>query len=139
MFSCSTRLWYQTEKLERMTDWEMKKWKNFERLVQLLRAQAKATITFFVVGGIDVLANILIPTLHVVISLSVDPLAKVYIKQFFLYPLKSSLLLLHPLVYGLYMSKIRKRLPLCTVCERQWKICRSKVVTLHRQPWTTML
>ena len=108
--------------------------KRLERLVKLLRAQAKATITLFVVGGIDVVANILIPTLYVVIGLSVDPLTKVYIEQFFLYPLRSSLLLSHPLVYGLYMSKIRKRLPLCTVCERKWKTRRSKVVTLHRQP-----
>ena len=38
--------------------------KRFEKLVQLLRAQAKATITLFLIGGIDVIANILIPTLY---------------------------------------------------------------------------
>ena len=31
---------------------------------------------------------------------------KVYIEQFVLYALRSSLLLSHPLVYGLYMKKI---------------------------------
>ena len=35
------------------------------------------------------------------------------------------------LVYGLYMKKIRKRLPICNI---QWSIRHNKVGILHQQP-----
>lgn len=108
--------------------------KRFRKLAQLLKAQAKATMTLFLMGGIDVIGNILIPTLYVVIGLSVTPLTKVYIEQFFLYPLRAALLLSHSLIYGLYMKKIRRRLPWCTAFQRLWHTRHSKVTFLHRQP-----
>jgi len=108
--------------------------KRFRKLVQQFRAQTKATITLLLVGGIDVIANILIPLLYVVISVSMEPSNKVYVEHFLLYPLRSFLLLSHPLVYGLYMKKIRRRLPICTTCPGQWNTRRSRVVTLHQQP-----
>ena len=110
--------------------------KKFKKLRQLFWAQSKATITLLLVGGIDVIANMLIPLTYVVISVSVEePSMKVYIEQFFLYPLKSALLLSHPLVYGLYMKKIRRRLPCCTAhCQCPWTTRHSRVTTLHQQP-----
>ena len=109
--------------------------KKFKKLGQLFKAQSKATITLLLVGGIDVIANMLIPLTYVVISITVEPSMKVYIEQFFLYPLKSALLLSHPLVYGLYMKKIRRRLPSCTAhCQCPWTIRQSRVITLHQQP-----
>ena len=109
--------------------------KKFNKLSQLFRVQTKATITLLLLGGIDVIANMLLPLIYVVINLSVcEPSMKVYIEQFVLYPLRSSLLLSHPLVYGLYMKKIRKRLPNCVPCQGLWNNCKSRVVTLHQQP-----
>jgi len=108
--------------------------KRFRKLVQQFRAQTKATITSLLVGGIDVIANMLIPLLYVVISVSMEPSNKVYAKKFLIYPLRSSLLLSHSLVYGLYLKKIRRRLPNCTPCPRQRKTFHSRVVTLHQQP-----
>ena len=106
----------------------------FKKLTQTLKAQTKLTITLLMVGGIDVIANIMIPVLHVIISLTVQPHAKVFVEQFFLYPLKACLLLSHPLVYGLYMKKIRKRLPNWMACQLPWSTRHSKVSTLHQQP-----
>ena len=116
---------------DRLTNEEAKR---FEKLAQMLRAQVKPTVTLFLVGGIDVMANIMIPILYVVIGLSVKQLTKVYIEQFFLYPLRSSLLLSHPLVYGFYMKKIRDRFPNCMAWCYQRNIRNNRVVPLHQQP-----
>ena len=111
--------------------------KRFQKLVKMFRAQAKPTITLLLVGGIDAIANILIPLTYVMISISVEPNTKVYIEQFFIHPLRSALLLSHPLVYGLYMKKIRNRLPKCTVCQGQWNFHHSRVTFLRQQTRTT--
>ena len=113
--------------------------RRFEKLGKLSRAQSKSTITLLLAGGIDAIANMLIPFTYVVISLSVEPNAKVYVEQFVLHPLRSALLLSHPLVYGLYMKKIRDRLPRCTVCERQQNISHSRVISLQRVRTTTTM
>ena len=106
--------------------------KRFRKLVKLFRVQAKPTITLLLAGGIDAIANVLIPLTFVMISTSVEPNTKVYVEQFFLYPLRSALLLSHPLVYGLYMKKIRDSLPKCTACQGQWNSRHSKVTSLHQ-------
>ena len=106
--------------------------KRSNKLLQLFRSQSKATTTLLLMGGIDVIANMMIPFLHVIVSVFVEPSKKVYVEQFFLYPLKSFLLLIHPLVYGLYMKKIRKRLPDCPDCPVKRKSTRSRVVSLRK-------
>jgi len=108
--------------------------KRFEKLVQLLRGQAKATVTLLLVGGIDVIGNMLLPFMYGTIRTLQDTNNKIYLEQFLMYPLRSLLLLSHPLVYGLYMKKIRRRLPNCTACPGQWNTHRSRVITLHQQP-----
>ena len=108
--------------------------KRLTKLVQLLRAQAKPTLTLVLVGGIDVLGNLLISFLYGVIGTTVEPSKRVYLKHFLMYPLVISLLASHPLVYGLYMKKIRDRLPRCTVCQDHWNPRNSRVTTLHQRP-----
>ena len=63
--------------------------KKFNRLVQEVKAQAKATITLFVVGGIDIIASILFPIVYVLICTFVEP-DKNYLSQFIIFPLQTS-------------------------------------------------
>ena len=107
--------------------------KRFQKLLQLLRTQAKPTITLLLIGGIDVIGNILIAFVFVVIG--VDPSKVVYFKFFLMYPLDMSLLASHPLVYELYMKKIRTRLLNCTAyCQMQCNTHHSRVTTLYQHP-----
>ena len=109
--------------------------KRFQKLLQLLRTQAKPTITLLLVGGIDVIGYILITFMYAGIGISVDPSTFLYLKLFLIYPLDMSLLVSHPLVYGLYMKKIRRRLPNCTAyCQMQCNTRHSRVITLHQHP-----
>ena len=112
--------------------------KRFMKLVQMFRAQAKATITLFLVGGVDVIANILIPVMYAVISVSVESNKRIYFERFLMHPIQFCLLLSHPVLYGLYMKKIRKRLPNCTTCLGQWTIRHNRVDILHQQGPTVM-
>ena len=110
--------------------------KKFKRLHRELRSQAKATITLFLVGGIDVLANILLPIFYGIFFAIAGP-ASIYAFRFLTYPLEVGVSLSHPLLYGLYMKKIRRRLPnWCTAvcnCHRQWIVHRHNRVGVLRQ------
>ena len=91
--------------------------KGFTKLVQLFRSQSKTTTALLVVGGIDVVANIFIPIVYVAFSFSADGTTNIYLHQFLMYPIESSLLLSHSLTYGIYMKKIRRRLPRFNICQ----------------------
>ena len=110
--------------------------KRFTKLVQVFRTQTKATITVFIVGGIDVIANILIPITYTVILLSLEPSERIYYEQFVMHPMQFCLLLSHPVLYGLFIKKIRKRLPIarCTACLRRWIARHNRVGVLQPKP-----
>ena len=109
--------------------------KNFKTLLQEVRAQAKATITLFLVGGIDVIDNILQTVTYAIIETSVESNKKLYVIVFTYQFMEACALLSQILVYGLYMKKIRNRLPNWMVCYRQWIIRRhNRVGILHQQP-----
>ena len=79
---------------------------------QLLGMQMKPIITLLLVGGIDVIGNFLISFAYTLIKVSTEPNTIFYLEQVLMYPIIVSLLINHPLVYGLlYMKKIRGRLP----------------------------
>ena len=103
----SNRKAAENERLENEEEAE-----KFKRLVQLFRVLSKTTNTIFLIACIDVVANVLILLIHVFVSISLESSKAIYIKQFMIYPLKSSVLLFRPLVYGLYLRRIR-RLPWC--------------------------
>ena len=116
--------------------------KQLQKLTKLLRAQVKPTTTLFLVGGIDVIVNMLISFIHATIVNPVQSSTRIYLKKFLMYPMFTSLLVIHPLVYGLYMKKIRDRLLKCTVCQGQWNTRNSKVTrltTLHQQLLATKM
>jgi len=104
--------------------------RQFRKFVQEVRAQAKATITLFLVGGIDVVANILIPVMYTAIDTLAEPSKQIYILRFSM--IESLFLLSQIFVYGLYMKKIRRRLPICTDCYQKWLACHNRVGVLQQ-------
>ena len=102
--------------------------KRFTKLVQLIRSQSKTTLTLLMLGGIDIIASVLIPTMYVVISFSADDITSLYLQQFLMYPIESGILLCHSLTYGMYMKKIRSRLPRCNICRKLRPIRRRSTV-----------
>ena len=116
---------------QRLGNEEAKRSKNLLRVVQ---AQVKATVTLFIVGGIDVIANILQTVIYVAIDALVEPNMKTYISMFSYQLIETCFYLSRTLVYGLYMKKIRNRLPNWMVCYRQWIPCYNRVGILHQQP-----
>ena len=67
--------------------------KKFEKLLQELRAQVKATITLFLVGGIDILANMLLPGVYAAIDTWAGS-NNIYLIQFLTYPIEVCIILL---------------------------------------------
>ena len=108
--------------------------KRSKNQLQEVRAQAKATITLFIVGGIDVIANILQTVLFLAIDALADPNNRVYLLLFSYILIESCFHLSRPLVYGLYINKIRNRLPSWMVCYQQLIIRRNnRVGIVNRQ------
>ena len=104
-------------------------------LTQLLKAKTGTTMTLILIASIDVIGNMLILLAHVVVIVSAGPNKEMYIKHFLLYPLKSTIVLLHPLVYGLCMKKIRRSPSYIYVACQQFYInyCRkSEVIVLNQ-------
>ena len=112
--------------------------KKFKTLLQEVRGQAKATITLFIVGGIDVIANILQTVIYVAIDALVEPNMKTYISMFSYQLIEACFYLSRTLVYGLYMKKIRNRLPNWMTCYRQWITRHNRVGILHQRPQRTV-
>ena len=110
---------------------ELKKAKN---LLHKVRAQVKTTITLFIIGGIDVAANILKTVPYAVIETLVEPDKKLYILVFSYSLIETCVVLSQIMVYGLYIKKIRNRLPNWMVCYRQWITRHNRVGILHQQP-----
>ena len=108
--------------------------KKIRRLLHEVRAQAKATITLFIVGSIDVIANILQTVTYLVIEASVESSNKMYLLLFSYYIIETCFLLSRILVHGFYMKKIGNRLPNWMTCYRQWIIRHNRVGILHQQP-----
>ena len=107
--------------------------KRFRRLVQVFRAQAKCTFTLFLVGGIDVIATILLPVMYAITEVSADPSQKVYLLKFLLHPIQFCVFLSHPLIYALFTKKIRERLPRCLAFHRRWTVRRTRVTIIRQR------
>ena len=56
--------------------------KRFRKFVQEIWAQAKATITLFLVGGIDVMANILLPAFYIMTATLLQRSQRMYVLRF---------------------------------------------------------
>ena len=113
--------------------------KRLRRLLKEIQAQAKPTMTLFLVGGIDILADILLIFIYAIIVTFVEPNKSLYVLQFSFEVLEPCNFLSQILVYGFYMKKIRNRLPNWMVCYRRWFVRHNRVGILQQQwPKRTM-
>ena len=99
-----------------------------------LQSNIKPIVSMLLLGGIDGLINLLAPLLKIALRLTLgnDSIARIYALELVMQPLKLIQLLSHPLVYGLYMTKIRRNI---FNFELYYMIFgrRSKVVVLNQQ------
>ena len=76
-----------------------------------LGEQVKPTVSVLLLGGLDGIFNIVFNIVIVLlIGLENDPLVKLYLFEFLAIPLQWLQIMCHPLVYGLYMTAIHKRI-----------------------------
>jgi len=75
-----------------------------------LREQIKPTVSVLLLGGLDGIFNIILSLTFVSLSLVSNSLVRVYVVEFWVIPLQWLQILCHPLVYGLYMTAIRKKI-----------------------------
>ena len=106
--------------------------KKFKKILCEVRAQAKATITLFILGGIDMIAHLLQIVTYAITETLVGLNKKIYVVIFSYQVIGSSFLLARILVHGPYMKKIRNRLPNWMVCYRQWITRHNRVGILHQ-------
>ena len=99
-----------------------------------LQSNIKPIVSVLLLGGIDGLINLLIPILHILFRLTLgnDSIARIYAVELVIRALQLVQLLSHPLVYGLYMTKIRRNI---FNFELYYMIFgrRSKVIVLNQQ------
>ena len=112
--------------------------KKFKKLLKEVRTQAKPTMTLFLVGGIDILADIFLTVAYAAIEAYVEPDKKLYVLRFSFEVMEACVFLSQILVYGYYIKKIRNRLPNWMVCYRQWFVRRNRVGILRQQPQRTV-
>ena len=102
------------------------------KLVKKLRSQTKTAITLLLLGGIDGIANVLIPLIHIVVISKLGPTGRLYAVQFLSYTLQSCVPISHSLVYGFYMKQIRQRLPQYNICRCLHYPRHSRVIVLNQ-------
>ena len=107
--------------------------RKFRKLLKEIRIQSKPTMTLFLVGGIEILADILLIFTYAVIDTSLEPNKRFYALRFTFEILETCIFLSQILVYGFYMKKIRNRLPNWMVCYRQWFVRHNRVGILRQQ------
>jgi len=77
-----------------------------------LREHIKPALSVLFLGGIDAAFNLLFPIIYVSmrVILGNNSIARLYLAEFVARPIQWSQLICHPLVYGIYMTKIRRRI-----------------------------
>ena len=96
------------------------------RLVEILREQVEPTLAIFIVGGVDVILNLVFAVVMGVVSYYYSPTVLILTLEFALIPLRFLQCLCHSVWYGLCKKEIREKMCACT------QLCRirSRVVVL---------
>lgn len=99
-----------------------------------LRMHIKPTVSMLLLGGIDGLVNLLVPILQISFRLIFgnNSITRVCVIELVIYPLQWVQLLSHPLVYGLYMTRIRQKIFDFGLYHRIFSR-HSKVIVLNQQ------
>ena len=102
----------------------------FAKLVQLFCLQSRAIITLKIVGGVDVMANILVCIAYSALNHLAEDTTSIYLKEFLMYPMESAIPLTYSLTYGMYTEEIRAKLPKFEICQRLRPACPRRVTVL---------
>jgi len=88
-----------------------------DALRKRLREHVKPTVSILLLGGIDGLFNIVIVLMYPLarVIFGNNSMTRLYLLQFLVLPLRWIQLISRPLVYGIYMANIRKKL-----CDFNW-------------------
>lgn len=93
-------------------DGQSSKARKHEAMRERLREHIKPAMSLLLLGGIDALFNLLQPFIYIPmrVILENDSVAILYVAEFVARPIQWCQLMCHPLVYGIYMTKIRQRI-----------------------------
>ena len=75
-----------------------------------LREQVKPTVSILLLGGLDGIFNIILLLTYVSLGFVSNSIVRDYVVVFWVIPLHWLQIMCHPLVYGLYMTAIRKKI-----------------------------
>ena len=101
---------------------------------EVLKSHIKPAVSVLLLGGLDRLFNLAVPVTHITLRLTLgnDSIIRLYFVEFLVQSIKWCQLLCHPLVYGIYMTAIRKKLFDFELYHRIFHR-QSRVVVLNRQ------
>ena len=102
-----------------------------KKVMQKRRSQTRTAVSLLMLGGIEGIANILVPVMYMLIR-RLGPTGELYAIQLFSYVVHSCIRLSHSLIYGLYMKQIRQRLPKYNIRPCPQYPRRSRVVVLNQ-------
>ena len=92
------------------------------QLVDILREQLEPTLAVFIVGGVDVLLNLIFAIVLGVLS-QYSPKERILVYEFALVPLRFFQCLCHSLSFGFYKKKIREKMCSCTnLCPKRSRV-----------------
>ena len=83
-----------------------------EAVKERLRGHIKPAVSLLLLGGIDAAFNLLQPFIYIPMQvvLGNNSIARLYVAEFVVRPIQWCQILCRPLVYGIYMTKIRQRI-----------------------------
>jgi len=101
---------------------------------KMLKSHVKPAVSVLLLGGLDGIFNLAVPITHIILRLiyGSNSLTRLYFVEFLIYAIEFCQVICHPLVYGIYMTAIRKKLFDFELYHRifnRW----SNVIVLNRQ------
>ena len=105
-----------------------------KRTYYKFKKQVRITLLLLVLGGVDGTINLVAIVIMIIVNRVLSASHMRYFLQFVINPLLYVQMILHSLLYGIYMKDIR-RLCKCQLYQRLWRRCPlhpSKVTVLHQ-------
>ena len=101
---------------------------------EMLKNHIKPAVSVLLLGGLDGIFNLAIPVTHIILRITYgsNSLTRLYFVEFLVFAIEVCQVTCHPLVYGIYMTAIRKKLFDFELYHRVFNR-QSKVIVLNRQ------